>query len=33
MPQAMENIKYSQGPSQININPHAKGLLTSVPIT
>ena len=32
MPLTMENIKYSQDPSQININPHAKGLLTSFPI-
>ena len=33
MPLAMENIKYSQGPCQVNINPHVKGLVTSVPIT
>lgn len=32
MPLAMENIKYSQGSCQVNINLHMEGLFTSVPV-
>lgn len=29
----VETVKYSRGPSQVTVNPYAKGLFTSVPVT